>query len=253
MKLGTITAALAVALLITLQPALADRGKDESGNYSRGKQEQQKNAKGNKGGKQSHDHSHSHGNGRQAARFERNGPPPWAPAHGYRRNQGDGTLAVSDRYDPEFEARVQADNARVSADIGISSGTCNRDTIGTVLGAVAGGVIGNRVSSEENRTVGTVAGVVVGGIVGHTIGRSMDKRDVQCTGQALERAADNRTVAWRNPDNGREYQVTPTQTYSENGLYCREYVTRAVAGSQREESRENACRHPDGSWRMVSR
>lgn len=237
MKLTGLTPLAIAALLLAVQPALADPGKNESGH---GKHEKHASKQANKG------------KGHKAARFEHGAPPPWAPAHGYRRGQESGTVQVATTpYNPEYEARVQAEAPRVSADIGIASGTCNRDKIGTVLGAVAGGVIANRTASEENRTVATVAGVVIGGIVGNTIGRTMDNRDVQCTGQALERVSDNQTVAWKNSSNGQEYQVTPTRTYSqEGGLYCREYVTR-TAGSTRAESTQQACRHPDGSWRMA--
>lgn len=224
----------AAALLLAMQPALADSG------HGHGKPEKHAGKHGPKG------------KGYEA-RFERGAPPPWAPAHGYRRGQESGPeqVAVVSPYNPEFEARVQADSPRIAADIGITKGTCNRDKIGTVLGAVAGGVIGNRTASDENRTAATVAGVVIGGIVGNTIGRTMDNRDVQCTGQALERVGDNQTVAWKNATNGQEYQVTPTRTYSqEGGLYCRDYVTR-TAGSTRAETTQSACRNPDGSWSMV--
>ncbi|HEY0721574.1 MAG TPA: RT0821/Lpp0805 family surface protein [Gammaproteobacteria bacterium] len=228
-------ATLAIAALLATQPVLAEPGKND---HRHGK----------------HEKHAAKGQGREA-RFERGAPPPWAPAHGYRRGQpadAPEQVAVAGPYNPEFEARAQADAPRVSSEVGISRGTCNRDKIGTVLGAVAGGVIGNRTASEENRTVATVAGVVIGGIVGNTIGKTMDNRDVQCTGQALERVGDNQTVAWKNSTNGQEYQVTPVRTYSqEGGLYCREYVTR-TAGGTRAESTQNACRHPDGSWRMAN-
>ncbi|HEY0634706.1 MAG TPA: RT0821/Lpp0805 family surface protein [Gammaproteobacteria bacterium] len=243
MKRTAIAPLAIAALLLAAQPALADPDKNESG-HRQGKHEKH----GDKHAKK--------GKGHKAARFERGAPPPWAPAHGYRRDQQaaetPSQVVAATPYNPEFEARAQADSARVSNEVGTSRGTCNRDKIGTVLGAVAGGVIGNRTASEENRTVATVAGVVIGGIVGNTIGKTMDKRDEQCTGQTLERVGDNQTVAWKNSTNGQEYQVTPVRTYSqEGGLYCREYVTR-TAGATRAETTQNACRHPDGSWRMVN-
>jgi surface antigen len=235
MKLTRLTPLAIAALLLAVQPALAEPKNGEHGK-GHGKPEKHVNK----------------GKGHKEAKFDRGAPPPWAPAHGYRRGQESGSVQVAvTPYNPEFEARMQAESPRVATDIGITRGTCNRDKIGTVLGAVAGGVIANRTASEENRTVATVAGVVIGGIVGNTIGRTMDNRDVQCTGQALERVSDNQTVAWKNDANGQEYQVTPTRTYSqEGGLYCREYVTR-TAGVTRAETTQQACRHPDGSWRMA--
>ncbi len=40
---------------------------------------------------------------------------------------------------------------------------------GTVVGAVAGGVIGNRVAGRRNRTLGTVIGAGAGAVAGHEI------------------------------------------------------------------------------------
>ena len=52
----------------------------------------------------------------------------------------------------------------------------NQDT-GTVVGAIAGGVIGNQFGKGGGRVASTLAGAVVGGIVGNEIGRSLDERD----------------------------------------------------------------------------
>lgn len=54
------------------------------------------------------------------------GPPPWAPAHGYRRKQG---LAETS-YVPPFDINI---------------GTCNRELVGSVLGGAVGGVLGSNV------------------------------------------------------------------------------------------------------------
>lgn len=42
---------------------------------------------------------------------------------------------------------------------------------GTAIGAVVGGIIGNRVAGRGNRTAGTVIGAGVGAVAGHEIGR----------------------------------------------------------------------------------
>jgi len=48
----------------------------------------------------------------------------------------------------------------------------DRQVAGTVIGAVAGAVIGNQVAGRNDRTTGTVAGAVVGGVAGNYIARS---------------------------------------------------------------------------------
>jgi hypothetical protein len=53
------------------------------------------------------------------------------------------------------------------------NGLCRRSSggTGTVVGAIAGGVIGNQVARRNDRTVATVAGAVVGGLLGRSIDR----------------------------------------------------------------------------------
>lgn len=182
-------------------------------------------------------HAHKHENrheGRHAA-FS-GGPPPWAPAHGYRRGRGE-----------DREAYVSH-----SREFGIPSGTCNREALGGVLGGVVGGVIGSEIGRKhDEQAVGAVAGTVIGVIVGRSIGRQMDDTDRQCTGQVLERAPDHLTVRWRNPQNGLEFEVTPTRTFEDGARYCRDYVTRSLRSGTSTSTRAVACRNPDGSWQRV--
>ena len=55
---------------------------------------------------------------------------------------------------------------------------------GTLMGAIAGGVIGNQFGKGGGRVASTFAGAVIGGIVGNEIGRSLDTRDRQLAQQA---------------------------------------------------------------------
>lgn len=166
------------------------------------------------------------------------GPPPWAPAHGYRAKRGGAVYyEAPDVYE------------RHSRQFGILSGTCNRQELGTVLGGVVGGVVGARVGDRDDRTVTTIAGVVIGALIGREIGRRMDEADQACVGQVLERAADHQTVHWRNPDTGVEYQVTPQRTFQQDDRYCRTYTTRADLDGGQEVVRRTACRTDEGAWR----
>jgi len=54
---------------------------------------------------------------------------------------------------------------------------CRRDgTAGTIIGAIAGGLLGNEVAGRGSRTEGTV----IGGAVGALAGRAIDKSDSRC-------------------------------------------------------------------------
>ena len=61
--------------------------------------------------------------------------------------------------------------------LGACSGSFNKQDSGTVIGALAGGILGNQVGKGSGRVLATVAGAVIGGVVGSEIGKSLDEND----------------------------------------------------------------------------
>lgn len=51
--------------------------------------------------------------------------------------------------------------------------------VGTVLGGIAGGIIGNQVGRGDGNTAATVAGAVIGGMVGNRIGQDQVNQNIQ--------------------------------------------------------------------------
>jgi len=185
---------------------------------------------------------------------DRAGPPPWAPAHGYRRKHhhehSDTVVIVNPPPERIYDDRQNAavDFRTTSDEIGISSGQCNRQVVGTVVGGIVGGVVGKNLANHRDKQLGTVAGVLIGAIVGNQIGRNMDNADANCTNQALERAPDGQVVRWRNPDTGYQYAVTPRKTYQrDDGRYCRDFTT-IVKSGKTNQYRQTACRSDQGVW-----
>ncbi|MGH6949157.1 MAG: RT0821/Lpp0805 family surface protein [Kiloniellales bacterium] len=159
------------------------------------------------------------------------GPPPWAPAHGYRAKQG-----ATSAYVPPFD---------------LDLGRCNRELLGSLLGAAAGGLAGSQVGSGKGQLAAVAGGTLLGFLVGGSIGRSMDEVDQNCIGQALEHTPDGQQVRWNNAGTGAQYQVVPTQTVQQSdGRYCREYRTTAVIDGKTQNAYGTACREPDGSWKL---
>ena len=162
-------------------------------------------------------------------------PPPWAPAHGWRKHH--------DPYYTGYAGRQWSD------DYGISIGRCNREAIATVLGGAVGGAIGSAVGKGDNRTVAIILGTVLGSFIGHKIGQDLDNADRGCLGHALELGAQQRSVTWVNPDNGLNYTVTPLDGFGVSGNKCRNY-TLGVKGDGINDSRhESACLVNDGTWK----
>ena len=213
--------ATTLAFDVTLSAAVADPWKDESGH--------------GKHGRWGH-------RGETYYEYKGGGPPPWAPAHGYRHKHGSGHPYYP--YPPPVYHH--------SADLGIPYGTCNRHAVGAILGGVVGGVAGAQIGRGDGKTAAAIAGTLLGVLVGSHIGRSMDQADRYCTAQVLEQAADRQPIVWRNPEAEVDYRVTPLSSYTEQGHYCREYLTEAQVGGIPQQVYGRACRKPDGAWQIVN-
>jgi surface antigen len=146
--------------------------------------------------------------------------------------------------------------------VGLSAAACSSDTGpkevgGTVVGAAAGGVLGNLIGGAAgNRVAGTLAGAALGGFLGNRIGASLDDEDKRrayaAQVQALETGPSGAPVAWRNPDSGRYGNVVPGPAYQANGTQCREYTHTVYIEGTPQTQRGTACRNPDGTWTTIS-
>lgn len=164
-------------------------------------------------------------------------PPPFAPAHGWRK-----------KHDPYYEGYY---GKRWSEDYGVISGRCDYGAVGAVLGGVVGGAIGSQIGQGDGRTVAIIVGTVLGAAIGANIGRDMDSADRACIGHTLELAPVGRSVAWDNDHTGVHYVVTPTRGFKADGRDCREFTTERYFDKKRSTSKGKACRGDDGEWRVM--
>lgn len=166
----------------------------------------------------------------------------------YKCKKGRKPLA-NGRYWPKH--RKKGPMASTSAPFDIDLGNCNRALIGGLLGAAAGGLAGSQIGGGKGQLIATAAGTFLGLVIGSEIGRRMDEVDRTCTGQIFEQAPDGRTIEWTNPDQGAQYQVTPSRTFNDGqNRQCREYQAIVVIDGRRQQGHGTACRQPDGSWQI---
>jgi surface antigen len=163
-------------------------------------------------------------------------PPAHAPAHGWRKKN-----------DPYY---VGYTGQRWERDFDISTGSCNRQEIATVVGAIAGGAIANRIA-DEHRTVATIVGVIAGAVIGNRIGRELDEADRGCFGHALEIAQAGQRVSWTNEAVGVRYELSPGNASPRHGASCREYTLVTVSGRQRSSQSGVACQQQPGVWQAA--
>ena len=129
---------------------------------------------------------------------------------------------------------------------------CNgRDrTSGTVLGAIAGGMLGGAVLYGNGGAV--AGGVLLGGLAGNAIARDMDCEDrpyaVRSYNQSF-RGPVGRRYGWnRGPNRG---YIVSNREFHRSGQICRDF-TQVVYRRGRQFDREGtACLRRDGEWEFV--
>lgn len=136
-----------------------------------------------------------------------------------------------------------------------NSGGINKAGIGTVAGAIGGGVLGHNIGKGKGAVIGTIAGTLLGAAIGNEVGASLDRADMayynNTSQTALETGRTGQVSQWRNPDSGNYGTITPTRTIDDGGRVCREYTQTIFVGGKKTEGYGRACRQPDGSWQIV--
>jgi surface antigen len=148
----------------------------------------------------------------------------------------------------------------IAALLVLSLGACDtygqKETGGTLIGAGLGGLLGSQFGGGTGKLAMTALGVVGGGLLGNQIGRSLDRADqgyAQRASQQAVAAPIGETITWNNPQSGNYGSYTPTRegVQSTTGAYCREYQQEVVVGGRRQQGYGQACRQPDGSWKVI--
>lgn len=125
----------------------------------------------------------------------------------------------------------------------------NKAGMGAAGGAATGAIIGQAIG---HNTEATLIGAVAGGLLGYIIGNEMDKYDREQLNHVYERGVSGQSSAWRNPDNGNTYQVTPQPAFSNpsDNRPCRKAEIQSVIDGKRETVYTTACRDSNGHWQL---
>ena len=128
-----------------------------------------------------------------------------------------------------------------------SSCLANKGQQGAVGGAAGGAILGQLIGRD---TEATLIGAAVGGMIGYIIGNEMDKYDRQQLNRTYETTPSYERSSWVNPDNGKQYTVTPQPAYQEPtyNRVCRKAEIEAIIDGKKEITEAIACRENDGRW-----
>ena len=130
-----------------------------------------------------------------------------------------------------------------------------KQTVGTLGGAAAGGLLGAQFGKGSGALAMTAVGGLLGAYVGNEIGASLDNADRAAADQASQRAYSapmGQQITWNNPENGHSGVIVPVKEgRSANGSYCREFQQNINVGGKSQQAYGTACQQPDGSWKIV--
>jgi len=114
-------------------------------------------------------------------------------------------------------------------------------TTGTVLGAIAGGVLGGSVSKGNGGAV--IGGALLGGLAGNAVSRDLDCNDRPYAARSYQKSFQGpvgRRYAWNNGPN-RGY-VTNTREYRVRGEICRDFTQVTYRRGREYTQQGTACR-----------
>ncbi|MDR3641838.1 MAG: glycine zipper domain-containing protein [Humidesulfovibrio sp.] len=140
-------------------------------------------------------------------------------------------------------------SAVLSAFLMASVGCADKAQSGAGLGALAGATVG--ALTAKNKISGAAIGAGIGALLGYAIGNEMDKYDKEQINKTLETQPSGKPMAWKNPDNGTQYEATPSTPYSYNDKIYRDITIKANVNGEEKDVKAKAYRNADGTWVLV--
>jgi surface antigen len=142
-------------------------------------------------------------------------------------------------------------SARQHYDYGSDCHEQNR-AAGTIIGAIAGGLIGNQFGKGSGNVAATIGGVFIGGAVGNSIAKDIDCDDRPYAFNAYRDGFEGPVGdrhEWRGRNN-HGYIVT-TREYRRHGRICRDFYEVSYRHGDEYRRDGTACRDRYGDWRFI--
>ncbi len=132
-------------------------------------------------------------------------------------------------------------------------GMGNKQTVGTGIGALAGGFAGATIGKGKGQIVAASAGALLGALAGSSIGKSLDQADMMYHERAVQQSYSaplNQPINWNNPESGHSGTVTAVREGTKGSSLCRQYKQTIVVDGQAQTAYGTACKESDGTWTL---
>jgi surface antigen len=133
---------------------------------------------------------------------------------------------------------------------GYYENNCRKDNtkvVGTLFGALAGGLIGGAASHGNGGAV--VGGAILGGLLGNAVSRDIPCEDHPYAFRAYATGLNGdlgRRYDWRHGDNYGYF--TPEREFNRGGRVCRSWSETTYVRGRSFSRSGTACRYNDGNW-----
>ncbi len=128
----------------------------------------------------------------------------------------------------------------------------SRIVTGAIPGASPEKVVGSPVASGAGEPqIGTVEGGLMGADVGRSLSDADRKIALKAEYEALEYGRPGQPTEWRSRSGDVHGRIEVGGVSKVNSLDCRGYTHNVYIGGRLRVVTGNACREPDGTWRIV--
>lgn len=131
----------------------------------------------------------------------------------------------------------------------------SNESIGTVLGAIGGALLGSQIGGGNGQVVAAIVGGAAGAWIGNRLGSSLDENARRARADAAGRAVDapvGQSITWSDPRSQSSGTVIPkNQQTRADGRICREFEETIRVGDREETATATMCREPDGTWKAI--
>jgi len=138
----------------------------------------------------------------------------------------------------------------IEKETGLSKGT----QTGVAGGAAAGGLIAALAGASPAWIAGSIIlGAVAGGVIGNQLSKKDKEQYSSSSYDALSTQGKGGTTSWNNPETGNSGSTTINEVFTKaDGTKCKRFTTKITAKGKTDTTNGVACQEKDGTWKVTN-
>jgi surface antigen len=138
----------------------------------------------------------------------------------------------------------------IERETGLTKGT----QTGAVVGATGGGLIAAAAGASP---AWIAAAVILGAVAGGVVGNQLTKKDKEqyssSSYDAVSKMGKGGKTSWRNPESGNSGSTTINEVFTKgDGTKCKRFTQKITADGKTHTQNGIACQEKDGTWKITN-